>query len=86
MTFMYLERKTKEEGRHHWNNNHKMPFAELFDNDRQILYMGLQKKAESPTITAFRSKVNIKYELRLKTNSKDKFNKRWTLSLGNVPL
>ena len=25
-----------------------MPFAELFDNiDRQILYMGLQKKAES---------------------------------------
>ena len=45
--FMFLERKTKEEGRHHCNNKHKMPFAELFDNDRQILYMGLQKKAES---------------------------------------
>ena len=44
---MFLERKTKEKGRHHWNNKHKMPFAELFDNDRQILYTGLQKKAES---------------------------------------
>lgn len=44
---MYLERKTNEEGRHYWNNIQKMPFAELSDNDRQMMFMGLQKKSES---------------------------------------
>ena len=47
---------------------------------------GCRRRQNLPSITSSRSKVNIKYELRLKTNSKDTFNKKWTLSLGNVPL
>ena len=51
--------------------------------------MGLQKKSDSSShITAFSSKVKIKYETEkyicVKTNKMDKFNKKWALPLDSV--
>ena len=51
--------------------------------------MGLQKNQTLPVITAFSSKVKIKYETEkyicVKTNKMDKFNKKWALPLDSVP-
>ena len=54
------------------------------------LYLwGCRKNQTLPVITAFSSKVKIKYETEkyicVKTNKMDKFNKKWALRLDSVP-
>ena len=54
------------------------------------LYLwGCRRNQTLPVITAFSSKVNIKYETEkhkcVKTNRMDKFNKKWALLLDFVP-
>ena len=53
------------------------------------LYLwGCRKNQTLPVITAFSSKVKIKYETEkyicVKTNKMDKFNKKWALPLDSV--
>ena len=68
-----------------------MPFTELFDTDREFkLYLwGCRSNQRLPVITAFSSKVKIKYETEkyicVKTNKMDKFNKKWALPFDSVP-
>lgn len=54
------------------------------------LYLwGCRRNQTPPVITAFSSKVKIKYETEkyicVKTNKMDKFNKKWALPLDSVP-
>ena len=54
------------------------------------LYLwGCRRNQTLPVITAFSSKVKIKYETEkyicVKTNKMDKFNKKWALPLDSVP-
>ena len=50
---------------------------------------GCRRNQTLPVITAFSSKVKIKYEteeyISVKTNKMDKFNKTWALPLDSVP-
>ena len=50
---------------------------------------GIVEEITLPVITAFSSKVKIKYETEkyicVKTNKMDKFNKKWALPLDSVP-
>ena len=55
------------------------------------LYLwGCRRNQTLPVITAFSSKVKIKYETEkyicVKTNKMDKFNKKWALPLDSGPL
>ena len=54
------------------------------------LYLwGCRRNQTLPVITAFSSKVKIKYKTEkyicVKTNKMDKFNKKWALPLDSVP-
>ena len=54
------------------------------------LYLwGCRRNQTLPVITAFSSKVKIKYEtgkyICVKTNNMGKFNKKWALPLDSVP-
>ena len=54
------------------------------------LYLwGCRRNQTLPVITAFSSKVKIKYETEkyicVKTNNMDKFHKKWALPLDSVP-
>ena len=56
------------------------------------LYLwGCRRNQTPPVITAFSSKVKIKYETEkyipvcVKTNRMDKFNEKWALPLDSVP-
>ena len=54
------------------------------------LYLwGCRRNQTPPVITAFSSKVKIKYETEkaicVKTNEMDNFNKKWALPLDSVP-
>ena len=54
------------------------------------LYLkGCRRNQTLPVITAFSSKVKIKYETEkyicVKTNRMDKFNEKWALPLDSVP-
>ena len=64
----------------------------LFEIDITILLLylwGCRRNQTLPVITAFSSKVKIKYETEtyicVKTKKMDKFNKKWALPLDSVP-
>ena len=62
--------------------NHLILIAKLY-------LWGCRRNQTPPVITAFSSKVKIKYETEkyicVKTNKMDKFHKKWALPLDSVP-
>ena len=75
--------------RYYRNIIYKLPLLNYLILIAKLYLWGCRRNQTLPVITAFSSKVKIKYETEkyicVKTNKMDKFNKKWALPLDSVP-
>ena len=74
--------------RYYQNIIYKLPFTELLILIAKLFLWGCRRYQTLLVITAFSSKVKIKYEtdkyICANTNKMDKFNRKWALPLDSV--
>ena len=74
--------------RYYQNIIYKLPFTELLILIAKLFLWGCARNQTRLVITAFSSKVKIKYEtdkyICANTNKMDKFNRKWALPLDSV--